>query len=42
MPPDNHANCQRYDDRLAIRAILTNLPCDVAMEDLIIGGHHCQ
>jgi hypothetical protein len=35
----NHANCQRHDDRLAIHAISTNLPCDVGMEDLFIGAH---
>tara|TARA_R110002124_G_scaffold287034_1_gene469997 strand:- start:2254 stop:2388 length:135 start_codon:yes stop_codon:yes gene_type:complete len=29
MPPENHANFQRHDDRLDIHAISTNLPCDV-------------
>ena len=38
-PPDNHANFQRHDDRLAAHAISTNLPCDVGMEKLLIGSH---
>jgi hypothetical protein len=38
MPPDNHANCQRHNDRLAIHAISTNLSSDVGMEDLSIGA----
>ena len=39
MPPENHANFQRHDDRLDIHAISTNLPCDVGMEKLLIGSH---
>ena len=37
--PDNHASCQRYDDRLATHAISMNLPCDAGWEDFLIGAH---
>jgi DNA modification methylase len=39
MLPDNNVNYQRYDDRLAIHAISTDLPYDVGMENLLIGAN---
>lgn len=42
MTPNNHANCQQYDDRFATHAFSSILPYDVGLENLLIGAHHCQ